>query len=280
MTLSKTNRFLMLIFFSVYCFIYPSSLFLLMTDRVPAGTEWMASLMLVLEGLVAMAWVMLNYGPWRGFTAALAVLSGAFAVETIGVKTGFPFGQYEYTDVLSPKLLVVPVGIMFAWLMMILSSFFTARYIVHRLWPRRGLGAIILLSAALTCSSDLLMEPVAVHIQGYWTWLENGSYYGVPISNFVAWGVTSLLLALVLTGLIGQETREANKSTRLNFMFIPIALYMMNLLMFAAINLTHNNLLAGMIGIAALVACGLALLRARQIELNLTIKHKELKENV
>ena len=250
---TKTRRLFLMANFGIYCFIYPSSLFLLMTDGVPAGTEWMASLMLGLEGLAATGWVVINYGLRRGCLAAGIMLVGAFAVEAIGVKTGFPFGQYYYTDALSPQLLAVPLGITFAWLMMILSSFFMARFLVERLWPRQRLATVAMLSATLAVLSDLVMEPVAVHVQGYWVWLDRSSYYGVPWTNFAAWAVVGVGLALVLGYLLKLQfgTPLASRHT---YAFMPFALYYMNLVLFTAINLTHHNYLAGAIGIGLLGA--------------------------
>jgi putative membrane protein len=239
----------MLAAFGVYCFIYPSSLFLLVTDQVPAGTEWMATLMLVIQGVVATAWAISNYGALRGLLAAVVVLFLAFTVEAVGASTGFPFGHYSYTDVLYPKLFIVPVGIIFAWLMMILASFFTARFILNRLRPGGySESALIFLSAALAVLSDLLMEPVAVHVQGYWVWYGAEGYYGVPLSNFIAWLATSLLLVLVLSRIMGKG-KLMGRAERQHFNFIPLALYMMNLMMFALVNLTHAYYLAGCIGI-------------------------------
>lgn len=266
MNKSRIGQLVLFSLFGIYCFIYPSSLFLLITGTVPDGTEWMASLMLVLVGLIATLWVMLNYGLVRGFSAAFAMLSGGFVVEAVGVSTGFPFGQYEYTDVLSPKLLVVPIGITFAWLMMVLSSFFTARFIVERLWPQRGLRTVILLSTSLALLSDLLMEPVATHIQGYWTWYDQGSYYGVPTQNFIAWAVTSVVLILVLVAITGQH-KKSQSPVRLRFNFVPMALYMMNLIMFASINLSYSYYLAGVIGITVGVSCAYLISRARKTDL-------------
>lgn len=244
-----TNKIVLFIAFGVYCFIYPSSLFLLVTDQVPPGTEWMATLMLVIQGTVATAWAIANYGALRGFLAALAVLALAFIVEAIGASTGFPFGHYSYTDVLYPKLFIVPVGIMFAWLMMILASFFTARLLLNHLRPGASEGAVIFLSAALAVLSDLLMEPVAVHVQGYWTWYGGvEGYYGVPLSNFIAWLATSLLLVLVLSKIMNKG-KLMGRAERQQYNFIPLALYMMNLIMFALVNLTHAYYLAGCIGV-------------------------------
>lgn len=264
--LGRFARLLLFVSFGIYCFIYPSSLFLLMTGSVPAGTEWMATLMLVLEGLIAITWVTINYAPWRGLVGALAVLVVAFSIEALGVYTGFPFGPYYYTEVLSPKILVVPIGITFAWLMIVLSSFFTARFLVERLWPRRGLFTVLLLGITLAVLSDLLMEPVAVHIQGYWTWLDGGFYYGIPTSNFVAWVFTSLLLMLVLVGITGRgRLKSGYKGQSFSFNFVPLSLFMMNLVMFGAINLSYGNFLAGFIGIVVGGSCTVLLVLARRV---------------
>ena len=234
--------------FGVYCFLYPSSFFLLVTNQVPVGTEWMATLMLVIQGVVATTWTIANYGAWRGFLAALVVLTLAFTIEAIGASTGFPFGHYSYTEVLYPKLFIVPVGIMFAWLMMILASFFMAHFILDRIMPEHSEGAVIFLSASLAVLSDLLMEPVAVHVQGYWVWYGVGGYYGVPLSNFIAWLATSLVLVLVLNKIMGRG-KLMGRFGRRQYTFIPLALYMMNLIMFASVNLTHTYYLAGCIGV-------------------------------
>ncbi len=262
----KVPRFILFTAFAIYCYIYPSSLFLLLTDGVPAGMEWMASLMLVLEGLVATGWVVINYGLRRGLFGAVTMLVGAFLVEALGVATGFPFGQYEYTNALSPKLLAVPIGIMFAWLMIILASFFTVRFLMERLWPQRGQWTLIVMSASLALLSDLLMEPVAVHIQRYWTWFDGGTYYGVPTSNFIAWAVISLALVTVLAYIMGEgHSRISQPKAALRYNFIPVALYLMNLVMFTGINLTHGNFAAGILGIMVGLGGGFLLLRACRV---------------
>jgi putative membrane protein len=265
---NQTNRLVLFMTFGVYCFLYPSSFFLLVTDQVPAGTEWMATLMLVIQGVVATAWTIANYGALRGFLAALAVLTLAFTIEAIGASTGFPFGHYSYTEVLYPKLFIVPVGIMFAWLMMILASFFMAQFILDRIMSGYSASAVIFLSASLAVLSDLLMEPVAVHVQGYWVWYGAKGYYGVPLSNFIAWLATSLMLVLVLNKIMGHR-KLMGGSGRRRFNFIPLALYMMNLTMFTSVNLTHAYYLAGCIGVIMAGLFALILLRGDQIKLSL-----------
>ncbi len=254
MYLTKLNRAFLFLTFGGYCFIYLSALPLMVTNSVPEGTEWVASLMLILQGLAATTWVMINYGWRRGLLAAGMVLLLSFVIETVGVLTGFPFGQYYYTDILAPKLFIVPVGIMFAWLMMTLSSFFMARFIVSRLFPRlNGARLIVVLSATLAMISDTQMEPVAFHVKDYWRWETSGQYYGVPISNFVAWLIISLLLLTVLSRIAGDDQTWRLNNYKPRFNFVPITLYLMNLILFAAVNFSHAFYAAGLIGLIVTV---------------------------
>lgn len=257
------NRVFMLTAFGVYCWIYPSSVVLVMLDRVPQDTEWMASFMLVVGGLVAASWVTLNYGLKRGLLASFSLFGLGLAVEAIGVSSGFPFGSYSYSEVLSPKLIGVPVGIIFAWLMVVLSAFFTTRYLLGKLRPNWNQAVLLGVSAGLALASDFLMEPVAVYIQGYWTWHDRGFYYGVPEANFIAWGLISLLMVYLLNRLSGANRNDRGQES-LRFLFIPLALYLMNLAMFTLVNFSHNNYLAGSIGLLTGLGCFSLILRARK----------------
>src|SRR5438552_10251679 len=84
--------------------------------------NWAASALLILEGvMVTVAW-MDEYGP-RGLFASLVIALFSYGVETLGVRTGFPFGSYRYTDVLSPVLPGgVPLPVIFAWLTIIIAA--------------------------------------------------------------------------------------------------------------------------------------------------------------
>lgn len=260
-------RVFMLTAFGVYCWIYPSSVVLVMLDRVPPDTAWMASFMLIVGGLVAASWVSLNFGLKRGLLASGALFGLGLLVESVGVATGFPFGRYSYSDVLSPKVIGVPIGINFAWLMVVLSAFFTTRYLLKRLRPDWNEATLLGIAAGLALVSDFLMEPVAVYIQNYWTWYDSGLYYGVPEANFIAWGIISLGMVFLLNRLT-EKSRPDGAS--LHFVFIPLALYLMNLTMFTLVNFSHTNYLAGSIGLVTGLFCFSLILKARRVKLAVT----------
>ncbi len=116
----------------------------------------------------------------------LTVLLGAFAVETLGALTGFPFGAYHYTDRFGPLLGVVPLTIPLAWHVVVTNALFLVRWTAPHL-PRWGEAAC---TAALCTLYDFILEPFATAIKGYWTWTSGT----IPLQNYLAWFVVSGLL--------------------------------------------------------------------------------------
>jgi uncharacterized membrane protein len=118
---------------------------------------------------------------------ALIVLVAALAVETVGVRTGFPFGVYRYSDRFGPMLGAVPFTIPLAWHVVVTNALFIAR----ALTPRGNRWVTAALTGLLCTIYDFVLEPFATAAKHYWTW-QGG---GVPLQNYVAWFVLSFLLA-------------------------------------------------------------------------------------
>jgi len=135
---------------------------------------------------------------WRK-TAIFAVISIAFSLsfELFGTGTGWPFGNYAYTDFLGTKVLGrVPWTIPLSWFYMGLASFLLGSWLANRLELRnRGVWGV-LLGAWLLTAWDLVLDPAMAHdslrIQ-FWVWYEQGPYFGMPIKNFAGWAMTGLL---------------------------------------------------------------------------------------
>ena len=51
----------------------------------------------------------------RAYRAAGLVVACGLAVEIVGSRSGFPFGSYDYTDLLDPHVAGVPVAVALAW---------------------------------------------------------------------------------------------------------------------------------------------------------------------
>ena len=94
------------------------------------------------------------------------------------------------SNYLGIKLLHTPIAIGFAWVMLTIlaSSFIKNNISLKNLF----LGAFIL------TSFDLIIDPVSVNVMGAWEWESSGIYYGIPLSNFIGWFLTSILAMIIL----------------------------------------------------------------------------------
>jgi hypothetical protein len=134
-----------------------------------------------------------RYYGWRGiavFIALILVLGNIF--ENLGVRTGFPFGHYYFTDVMGPKLSVVPIMLGLAYVGMSYLSWTIATLILGTIGrPLVGRRIIVLpLFAAFVMVSDFSMDPVWSTVLRAWVWVQGGRYFGVPVSNFFGWYLT------------------------------------------------------------------------------------------
>jgi bisanhydrobacterioruberin hydratase len=256
-------RSLLLALLYIYLFVYPWSILLVSFDRVPEWGTWMGSVLLILQGSLMGLWLRANYGR-PGTYASLLLLILSWLVEHIGATTGFPFGSYTYTNVLLPKIAdVVPLAIPFAWLMVVPASLGITEYVMnttapflastsnqnHRLWLKM-FGA-----ASFTVLLDMTIEPVSVHVNGYWEWKQTDfSYYGVPISNFIAWWILSLLLVWMISMFqqLAQKKSANAQTNSILFPWLPPLLYILNLTMFVLVNMAHAQRSAALIGWCAL----------------------------
>ncbi len=109
--------------------------------------------------------------------------------ENLGVRTGFPFGRYYFTDVMGPKLSVVPIMLGLAYLGMAYLSWTLALLILGNPQSLDKFRTVTLpiVASLIMVAWDLAMDPVWATILHAWVWVRGGVYFGVPLSNFVGW---------------------------------------------------------------------------------------------
>jgi uncharacterized membrane protein len=178
--------------------------------------------------------VMLTFGViaigWKK-TMIFFVVSCSISLgsELFGTGTGWPFGNYEYTDFLGYKVLGrVPYTIPLSWFYVGFAGYLLAGAIVDRLNLARKTLWTIAIGTWLLTVWDLVLDPAMAHeslrIQ-FWVWDETGPYFGMPIKNFIGWSATGLVFMAVSRWL----WRE-NVDSRTVPMRLPWAVYAVNLL--------------------------------------------------
>jgi putative membrane protein len=176
--------------------IYASSRFL---QVIPSGIPMLATVVLhvVPPALFALIHGAMFYRA-RGilvFVGICLVVGNIF--ENFGVRTGFPFGHYFFTDVMGPKILIVPILLGLAYVGMAYLSWTLAKLILKETErPLFGSRAVTLplVASAILVSWDLSMDSVWSTIVRAWIWRHGGIYFGVPLTNFLGWFVTGYVL--------------------------------------------------------------------------------------
>jgi uncharacterized membrane protein len=125
------------------------------------------------------------------FVSLVLVVSNVY--ENLSIETGFPFGDYYYTDILGPKLFNVPLVIGPAYLATGYLSWMLARVILGATKPGvqgQLTFTIPIVASFIMVSWDMSMDPITATIGQQWIWLDGGGYFGVPFSNFLGWYLT------------------------------------------------------------------------------------------
>jgi len=125
----------------------------------------------------------------------------AFAIgmttEIIGVNTGLLFGDYQYGQVLGPKLFGVPLLIGLNWFEIVFCSGSLLAQCIDLLQRKLNINLaaatstfiVVLGGAVVATCFDFILEPVAVKLH-FWSW---GNSY-IPLFNYACWFIISAIL--------------------------------------------------------------------------------------
>ena len=184
-------RYLLLLSFAFFAIGFFAVRFL---DSPGAGLGSLVSTLLIALPTVVAFWRLLGAGTAILSLIALSILG--LAVEATGVATGFPYGEFYYGDLLGPKIAgIVPYILPLSWVPLVLGAVAAAKPRGDEKPLRRVLW--ILMAAVLLVAIDGVLDPGATRL-GFWVWPEGGLYYGVPLSNYAGWLLSSTRAAALV----------------------------------------------------------------------------------
>ncbi|HEV7727132.1 MAG TPA: carotenoid biosynthesis protein [Modestobacter sp.] len=145
---------------------------------------------------------------WRtGLGVLVAVPVVAVLAEALGLSTGFPYGQYSYSDALGPTVLGVPFLVPLAWLMMAWPSWVLAVRLTARIRARRRPLPRVLVAAYVFAAWDVVLDPQMVQA-GYWRWAHPTpglpGIDTVPLTNLAGWLLAGLVLMALVDALVAR----------------------------------------------------------------------------
>ena len=183
-----------------------------------------------------------------------ALIAYTYAIETIGIQTGWPYGSFAYTIDLGPMLGGVPVALPVFFIPLVVNAYLLCVLLLgeraQNTWLR------LLTVSATVVAMDVVLDPGAVSL-GFWTF-DGGAFYGVPLSNYAGW-VLSAVVAVVALDRAFDLGAVLARLRRCPFMLDDMVSFV---ILWGGINVWFGNLLP------ALVAgtFGLGLLRADRFD--------------
>ncbi len=217
--------------------MFPVGLVIMLT---PFGTQylWTTSIFLFLQALILFILLCKTAGFIKSTVVTLTLLLLSFIIEYIAVKTSYPFGNYIYTGVLQPAIEAVPPAIAFAWFSVTVSSYL----ISVDLFPGTGLFTVSFISSVTIFATDIMLEPFASFINGFWLW----NLGVIPLQNFAGWWVIGLLFSLFLSLIIPPPKISLPDSYNRK---IPYIIMLVNIFTFTIINVYYGYILISIFGL-------------------------------
>jgi uncharacterized membrane protein len=168
--------------------------------------------------LAACAHAVVFYG-WKDALALFAIcVAITFTIENIGVATGWPFGHYHF-EVGSnlPHIGAIPIIVGPLWFGMGYFSWIVAATLLGigaRPRSKFELIAVPIVAAFVMTQWDVVLDPPESTISKAWIWHDGGAHFGVPLSNYIGWLLTSWLFYQAFAVYLASRRRAPNGMVR------------------------------------------------------------------
>jgi putative membrane protein len=150
--------------------------------------SYVSTLLIALPSAVALFRYL---GPHRATLSLLALSIFGYAIEAIGVTTGFPYGPFYYGDALGPRLAgIVPLLLPLSYAPLVVGAAAAS-------WGTRLRLLHVLYATLLLVWMDAVLDPGAASL-GFWVWPGGGAYNGVPLTNYAGWLLSGAIATTLL----------------------------------------------------------------------------------
>lgn len=186
-----------------------------------------------IQNLSWLAFVLIHGSRRYGWDSLFVFFTITFLIswssEAASIDTGFPFGNYHYTELLGPKIGTVPMAVM--------PAYFVAGYLAWTMatvflgdlgtgMQKRNLFLVPLIASFVLVMWDLCLDPIRSTVDGAWIWEDGGPYHGVPISNYVGWVLTAFLIFQVFAWYLHRFRRNERVQQSKTYWYLVPVMYL------------------------------------------------------
>lgn len=132
----------------------------------------------------------------RRALGALGVLAAyTYAIEYVGVRTGWPYGTFSYEVTLGPMVGGIPAALPLLFVPLVLNAYLLTILLTGS--HRDRVAVRVPAAIATVVAVDLVLDPAAVAV-GFWSFEAGGWYHGVPVSNYLGWILSGTVAVLLV----------------------------------------------------------------------------------
>ncbi len=136
----------------------------------------------------------------KAVKAILALSIFSMVIETIGVLTGLPYGQFTYGERLGAKIGVIPWTVSFGWVPLVIAAWaLTEMHFKKYSILKKSLAGAVILTIF-----DLVLDPGSAALN-FWEWTPEGIYYTVPVLNYLGWIFSGFIGMLIILAILKDE---------------------------------------------------------------------------
>jgi len=183
------------------------------------------------------------------------------ASEHMGAQYGWVFGKFHYQPDRIMLLGTVPIFTPLSWWLILYCAYNTTNLVVGSLEKIAGTGlrlslAVLLmagLDGLMAMNLDMLFDPIMVCPErSRWVWEFGGSYFNVPIRNFLGWFLVGFTISLFIRLYDIRTGRTVSLGKRF-IDYLPSGLYFCMFALFAMLSVVDGYPQYALIGFAGMV---------------------------
>ncbi len=165
---------------------------------------------------------------WLGTGAFFVIVYVvAFVFEALSIATGFPFGFYEHGPSFGMQVLRVPLMVPLVYVLLGWFAWTLACIIVRERPTQRGGATRVvtpLAAAFILTGFDFVYDPIGSAALGLWVYRDPSGYFGVPLTNFLGWLLTSWV-AFQLFALVEERFIRTAGVERIGYWLLPCVIW-------------------------------------------------------
>lgn len=224
-------------------------------------SNWFLGLFLISSVTLLLLHSFETLSPLRAaFFIFLASGTGLLA-EVLGLKYGVLFGGYYFYRAGQLSILGVPLAAVLYWSIFVYTGYCIVNSFLVWLGKEKPaaknnnfllLPLLVFIDAWIVLAIDLFMDPLQVKA-GNWLWLDGGTYFNVPIGNFIGW----FIVVAIITGIFRLYEyffpQNFEKQKR-SILIIPVLNYAILALSFTIVAQGYGLIFLTFIGLAVMLS--------------------------